>query len=108
MKILATTELVGEFWFEYIALCIISLLCFSMATICINILFQKFAIEGVYITIIVLAVAVMFAFFAHKDYKEGIEKEYKVLITDYNEVYGKGYEIIKQEGEIFTIKKKEK
>ena len=33
-------------------------------------------------------------------------EQHKVLITDYNEVHQNSYEIIDQEGEIFTIQKK--
>jgi predicted tellurium resistance membrane protein TerC len=34
-------------------------------------------------------------------------KEYKVLVTDYNEIYEKGYEIIAQDGKMLTIKKED-
>lgn len=38
--------------------------------------------------------------------KEGVKVEYKVIINDFNELYENGYEIIGQEGKIFTIEKK--
>jgi hypothetical protein len=36
---------------------------------------------------------------------QGAEVEYKVVITDYNEVFNQGFEIVDKEGDISTIKK---
>lgn len=36
---------------------------------------------------------------------QGAEVEYKVVITDYNDVFKQGYEIVDKEGDITTIKK---
>ena len=108
MEILATNEFVGQFWFEYILMCILTFGFFGMTVLCINILCKQFAWGGVIVAILFLAMALTFAFMGNNRYEEGIEIEHKVLITDYNEVYDKGYEVVEQEGDIFTIKKKDK
>jgi hypothetical protein len=41
------------------------------------------------------------------EYEKGAEVHYKAIVTDYNEVYDKGYEIIDQEGKIITLKKED-
>lgn len=40
------------------------------------------------------------------DYQGYSYEQHKVLITDFNEVHGQGYEILEQEGEIYTVQKK--
>jgi len=40
-------------------------------------------------------------------FKSGVEIEYKATVTDFNEVYNNGYEIINQEGKIYTLKKQQ-
>lgn len=39
---------------------------------------------------------------------EGVGAEYQATITDFNEVYDNGYEIIGREGEIYTLVKTKK
>lgn len=36
----------------------------------------------------------------------GVQAQYEVKITDFNEVYKNGYEIIGQRGDIYTVEKK--
>jgi hypothetical protein len=38
--------------------------------------------------------------------KEGVNVQYKVIVDDINELHENGYEIVDQEGKIFTIEKK--
>lgn len=51
----------------------------------------------------ILAAFCIFAFVSSLDHK--MVYEYKVTITDFNEVHEKGYEIIDQEGKIYTVTK---
>lgn len=37
--------------------------------------------------------------------KDGADVTYKATVTDFNEVYKNGYEIISQEGSIYTLRK---
>lgn len=39
--------------------------------------------------------------------KDGPPVEYKALITDFNEVYTQGYEIIERDGKLYTISESE-
>lgn len=44
----------------------------------------------------------MFVLFRIKDIDN---TEYKVIITDFNEVYNNGYEIVDKDGKIYTVRK---
>ena len=44
----------------------------------------------------------MFVLFRIKDIDN---TEYKVIITDFNEVYNNGYEIVDKDGQIYTVRK---
>ncbi|GEM_PF-6674458 len=55
---------------------------------------------------IIFLFAVAFSLGGYFTYKNGPDVEYKVIITDYNEVHKGGYEITGQEGKVVTLRKK--
>lgn len=56
-----------------------------------------------FITAVALLMTIAFVF----GIKEGPEVTYDATITDFNEVYEQGYEIVEQRGKIFVIKERE-
>jgi hypothetical protein len=54
-----------------------------------------------------LAIAVGAGFLSIFAYTDSSPEQYEVKITDFNEVYSQGYEIIEQRGEIYVVKKAE-
>lgn len=59
----------------------------------------------VFLSIALVILISLFAYSTVRAVKEGIKEEYKATITDFNEVYDKGYEIVDREGEIYTLVK---
>lgn len=50
-------------------------------------------------------IALLFMFLGLSMYNDGATEYYKVKITDFNEVFEQGYEIVDQEGKIYKIVK---
>jgi ABC-type Na+ efflux pump permease subunit len=106
MEILAETHKVEEYWFFLIASGIGSLIILTMITVCIiNIIKNKNnKVWGFVIFLSILLISPTVGFI--NTLKEGVKEEYKVIINDFNELYKNGYEVIGQEGKIFTVEKK--
>lgn len=106
MEILSETHKVGEYWFFLIASGIGSLIILTVITVCIIDIIKNKNNE-VWVLVILLSIFLIFPAVGFIDtLKEGVKVEYKVIINDFNELYENGYEIIGQEGKIFTIEKK--
>lgn len=109
MKILSTTEYTG-FHLTMIGINLLAgIFMFVMALTALYL----FLTGDYYISLIAgflftAAIGVFLAYGSYQMYKDGAEVTYKATITDFNEVYDKGYEIVDREGEIYTLVKTKK
>lgn len=109
MEILSGQVLKGEYYFILTVLSLIGLLFLIMSVgILISMISDKdFTFNNVAGTIVCGVVALLVSFGLYTAYQKGAEVQYKATVTDFNEVYDQGYEIIGNEGKIYTLKKKE-
>src|SRR5690606_26589617 len=106
MEILSETHKVGEYWFFLIASGIMSLIILAVITMWIIDIIKNKDNEG-WIWVILLSIVLILPTIGFiNTLKEGVKVEYKVIINDFNELYKNGYEVIGQEGKIFTVGKK--
>jgi ABC-type transport system involved in multi-copper enzyme maturation permease subunit len=102
-------EIVAEtvLWGRYFALIIISIALLSVATI---LLIVEFVGEDPPTLWLVMLGAVntflIISIIAYMVIK-GPETQYKAIITDFNEVYSQGYEIVDREGDIYILQESE-
>lgn len=104
MKILATIEYNTEFWIAVVAFSLLASILIVGGLILLTTYKGK---DGVIGGISFIVVGMVFVAIAFDCYKEGPAVEYKVMINDFNVIHEQGYEITDQEGEIYTLKKKE-
>ena len=64
---------------------------------------EEYALIPISLFFIVLAVVLFLGYNTSLDRE--MVYEYKVIITDFNEVYEKGYEVTDQNGKIYTVTK---
>ncbi|WP_214771350.1 hypothetical protein [Exiguobacterium sp. s133] len=68
--------------------------------------------EGRFDLFLASMVLVIFSLMLFQGFNESLDHkmvyEYKAIITDFNEVHDKGYEIVDREGEIYTLVKTKK
>jgi hypothetical protein len=104
LEILAENTL----WFEHIASIIISLgiaaLTWSIVIGC----FVKVVSDGfepIDLTVLLfLFIAIVATLGVIYGIKVGPEKQYEAIVTDYNEVYENGYEVVDKRGEIVILR----
>lgn len=109
MEILTENTLMAEHIFYLVISGIGSMLCafFTISFIC------YFTMEGVdgasdiigFIVMTVLAAFLATSFFVFL--VQGPDIQYEAIITDFNEVYENGYEIVDKRGEIYVVEKVE-
>lgn len=103
MDILATVEHTTIFWIGtilYGAVAVLFVVLGSLANLTGN---KQDKIGGLFL----LGISILFFFVSFNVYTTGPRVTYKAKVTDFNVVYDKGYEVTDQEGEIYTLKKKE-
>ena len=110
MEIIAESTL----WFEYIfvlfttgMLVIICVLGFigGLATIFDRTFYKNFS--DYMLTAAALLLTALFSAIFYGGIKAGPTVQYKAIITDFNEVYNNGYEIIDREGNIYILQESE-
>lgn len=108
MNILATVEYHGWFWFILISLSVITLLFIGLVVIgIVSIIREGIDFNSIAALFICALLSTLFGFGTLSAYIDGVQVEYKATVTDFNEVFNKGYEIVKKEGEIYTLTKVE-
>jgi hypothetical protein len=102
-------EIVAEtvLWGRYFALIIISI---ALLTLTANLLIGEFVGEDPPSLLSVILGAVnAFVIISAIAYavNNGPETRYKAIITDFNEVYSQGYEIVGREGDLYILQESE-
>jgi hypothetical protein len=109
-------EIVAEstLWFEYIFVLSIIGICFiisvlgfiiGLATIFDRTFSKDFS--GYAVTAGSLLLTALFSAIFYGGIKAGPTVQYKATITDFNEVYNNGYEIIDREGDLYILQESE-
>jgi len=97
----------SEFVIEIVILSVFFLVfLLSLAMLLIEGVRRRFRFSIILFMFLCLAGVVTTTLGINQSFKSGVEIEYKVTVTDFNEIYNNGYEIINQEGKIYTLKKK--
>ncbi|MDF1511098.1 MULTISPECIES: hypothetical protein [Bacillaceae] len=94
MEILAETTHWGIYWFILIIIGAVTLVC-ALGIMSVIVEWAKYGMEGEFI------------YGIYDTVSSGPDVTYKALITDFNEVYEQGYEIVDQDGKIYTIRESE-
>ena len=103
MEIVAETAL----WGRYFALIIISIALLTVAAI---LLIAEFVGEDPpALLFVMLGAVITFVNISNIAYmvNNGPETQYKAIITDFNEVYSQGYEIVGREGDLYILQERE-
>ncbi len=106
MEILATNELTVQFWVKMTSITLLELFLLFMLIISVIEIVKKPEIPVALLMTVFYTLTALNGYGLHYHYSNGVTVQHKVKITDFNEVYKNGYEIIGQEGEIYTIQKK--
>ncbi|RKJ50019.1 hypothetical protein D7X33_32730 [Butyricicoccus sp. 1XD8-22] len=106
MNILATVEYHFWFWVIVIFLFIVTLILLSVFIGgIISVIQSGFENTDLIVLLFLMGLFLLFGYATYSAYNEGVYVEYKATITDFNEVFNNGYEIVGNEGEIYTLKK---
>lgn len=103
MEIVAETVL----WGRYFALIIISI---ALLTLTAILLIGEFVGEDPpALLFVMLGAVITFVIISTIAYmvNNGPETQYKAIITDFNEVYSQGYEIVGREGDLYILQESE-
>ena len=101
MEIVAETVL----WGQYFTLIIF---CNSLLTVATILLIGEFVGEDPPdLLFVILGAVITFVIISNIAYmvNKGPETQYKAIITDFNEVYSQGYEIVGHEGGVYILKR---
>lgn len=103
MEIVAETVL----WGRYFALIIISI---ALLTLTAILLIGEFVGEDPSdLLFVILGAVITFVIISNIAYavNNGPETQYKAIISDFNEVYSQGYEIVGREGDLYILQESE-
>jgi hypothetical protein len=104
VEILSTTTLWGEHWFLIV---IMGAVVICIASLAVGIFFEDSGSERyVYVGILTLLLAAGLTMLINL-VKDGPDRTFQAIITDFNEVYTNGYEIVERDGKIYTLRESE-
>lgn len=108
MEILSETVHTGELVFYVIILGVASLglLGLLIANLWMSIVEREFGFDALMLTVVCLLLGGLTSAGLIAAVNKGANVTYKATITDFNEVYENGYEIIGQDDKIYTLQKK--
>lgn len=107
MEILAESVGWGDYYF-FLSVCTIGALVFGSFIVRAVVMYaqlKSFTSDDFFPLIFIVGLTVLFAAGAYGIQKEGPEITYEAKITDFNEVYESGYEIVSKHGSLYTIRK---
>lgn len=107
MEILSETVHSGEFFFFIGILSIVAVVCAVMAIGFIVDFISKKKIDANYAAgfLVTAVLSVFLGIFISVSVKQGAHVTYRATVSDYNQVYEQGYEVIGHEGEIVLLQK---
>lgn len=107
MEILSTTEHYIQFYLALSVVIVITAFCLVLGITSIVMMFvdknPKFS--DLVLTAVLLCCAGFLMFVTVQGTKKGVEVTHKAKITDFNEVYDNGYEVVGKDGSLYIITK---
>lgn len=105
MEILAVVENNGAFYGVIIFMSLLILILIGVIYGYVSDMIKGKNLNRIGGTLFAFLVLILFVTLMIFTIKEGKPKTYKAIVTDFNEVYNKGYKVVDQEGKIFILKK---
>ncbi|MEW5569722.1 hypothetical protein [Rossellomorea marisflavi] len=107
MEILSTTEHNIQFYFALFVVIAITSLCLVLGTVSIVVMSIEKSpkLSDIILTVVLLCCAGFFIVVTVQGINKGAEVTHKAKITDFNEVYDNGYEVVGKDGSLYIITK---
>jgi amino acid transporter len=110
MEILSTTEHYIQFYLALSVVIVITAFCLvlGITSIVVMSIEKSPKLSDIILTVVLLCCASFFIIVTVQGINKGAEVTHKAKITDFNEVYDNGYEVVGKDGSLYIITKKNK